>query len=574
MGGIKLINLKNKPFYLSDEDITWVKGKLAEMDIKAKVGQLFCPIGASADKEILKNILTEIKPGAIMYRPNSESIIRETHHYIQETAEIPLLIAANLESGGTGIVSEGTLFGTQMQVAATSDTQSAYKLGLVSGREGNAVGINWTFSPVVDIDINFRNPITNTRTYGSDPETVAEMSKAFMKGIHECGMAVSVKHFPGDGVDERDQHLLTSVNTLSTEEWDKTYGMIYKEMIDNGAQSVMIGHIMLPSYQRELNPDIKDEDMMPASLSPELLKKLLREKLGFNGLIVTDATTMTGFTMAMKREDAVPFSIQAGCDMFLFNIGLKSDYEYMLKGIDRGILTVERLDEAVTRILALKASLNLHKKKEQNTLVPSEDKLKELDDNKHKEWAKDCADKAITLVKDTQKLLPLSPSKHKRVLMYVLGDVNMAGAHLDGASKSLHLKKLMEDKGFEVEIFDMNTFDAKNLQKSPIEQTSKYDLVMYFANLGVVSNQTAIRINWIAPYGTITPKFIQEVPTMFISVSSPYHLQDVPRIKTMVNAYTSSEVVIESLLEKLVGNSAFKGKNPVDPFCGLWDTRL
>jgi beta-N-acetylhexosaminidase len=278
--------------------------------------------------------------------------------------------------------------------------------------------------------------------------------------------------------------------------------------------------------------------------------------------------------MAMKREDAVPVCIQAGCDIFLFNISLQSDFEYMLRGIERGLLSLERLDEAVTRILALKASLKLHIKKAQNSLVPAEGSLTVLRDAQHQHWARQCADQAITLVKDKQGLLPLSPERHRKIRLYVLGDSDDSVSHTGAGSTGKTFKSLLESRGFEIELFSMACFDTSILQKPPVEQVGPYDLIIYYANLGAVSNQTVIRVNWIAPFGTITPKYIQEKPTMFISVASPYHLQDVPRIKTMINAYTASDMVVESLVEKLLGNSEFSGRSPVDPFCGFWDARL
>ena len=569
-----MIDLKGKPFNLSDADSAWVDRTLNAMDLRAKVGQLFCPIGTSMDEVWMKALLADIQPGGILFRPKAGAVIRKANQYLQKHSPIPLLIASNLESGGTGIATDGTLFGSQLQVAATGDTKNAYRLGLVSGREAKATGINWTFSPVVDLDLNFRNPVTNVRTYGSDPDTVIGMAKAYMQAMHECGIAVSVKHFPGDGVDERDQHLLTSVNGLSVEEWDATYGCVYREMIDSGAQTVMVAHILLPAWQRLMRPDLKDADLLPASLAPELMTGLLREKLGFNGVIVSDATTMTGFAMAMKREDAVPACMAAGCDMFLFNVGIESDFEYMLKGIERGILSLERVDEAVTRILALKASLKLHIAKEEDILIPDEGALNILGSPEHASWARDCAEKAITLVKDTQNLLPLGVEKHRRILLHVLGDTDSPVTHSCGGSSGQQFRTLLEAKGFQVEIFDMVSFDPQELQRSPVDQVALYDLVIYYANLVSASYQTVVRPNWITPYGMRTPKFIQEKPTLFISVSSPYHLQDVPRIQTFINAYTPSDFVLEALVEKLVGNSSFEGTSPVDPFCGLWDARL
>jgi beta-N-acetylhexosaminidase len=570
------IKLKTKPFYLSDDDIKWVQETLAGMDLNTKIGQLFCPIAPTDDLDAINKMIDLIKPGGLMYRPFPGEIVQKNHRYLQDKSEVPLLLSANLEKGGVGIALDGTNFGTQMQVAAVDDEDMAYKLGLVSGREGRAVGCNWTFSPVIDIDYNYHNPITNTRTYGSDPDRVLRMAKAYMKGIHESGLAVSIKHWPGDGVDGRDQHLLISVNTQSVDEWDRSFGKVYKGMIDAGAQTVMAAHIMLPAYSRKLVPGIKDEEIMPSTLAPEITIHLLREQLGFNGLVVTDATQMAGFTIPMSRETAVPTSIASGCDIFLFNLNIEEDLEYMKRGFENGLLTEERLDEAVTRILALKASLGLHKQKEEGTLVPDENALEILNCEEHKAWAANCADKAITLVKDTQNLLPLSVEKHRRILIYVLGDT---GGYMDqGEESSIGFIKRMEDQGFLVTKFDYGQLDGpdvlRHMNQSVEELKDSYDLVLYYSSLKTASNQTVVRITWAQPFGVDVPRFVNDIPTLFVSVDNPYHLQDVPRVKTFVNGYTSNEFVVEALVDKLLGKSPFKGKNPVDPFCGYWDARL
>ncbi|MFH1523896.1 MAG: glycoside hydrolase family 3 N-terminal domain-containing protein [Chloroflexota bacterium] len=575
-----MLNLKAKPFNLTQADIQWVQETLAGMDTKTKVGQLFTLVIFNSDlTEMMQELQSiGIKPGGFMARPFPGAMVQQIYRTLQESAEIPLLLAANLEKGGDGIAMDGTAYGTQMQIAATDDETMAYHLGLVAGREGRAVGCNWAFAPVIDIDFNFSNPITNTRTYGSDPERVLRMAHAYMKGIHECGLAVSIKHWPGDGVDARDQHLVTSVNSLSVEEWDASYGKVYKSMIHLGADTVMVGHIMQPAYSRKLRPGIKDTEIMPASLAPELYNDLLREQLGFNGLISSDATSMAGMTVAMPREMAVPHSIAAGCDVFLFALDLKQDFEYMLKGVADGRLTMERLDEAVTRILALKASLKLHTKKQDGMLVPDESALSVLNCAEHRAWAKECADKAVTLVKDTQHILPLSPEKHRRVLLYILGDT---GGYMDdsgGGTASSKFVKLLRGNGFDVTQFDYSQA-GENMwtrrESSPITQLKEnYDLVLYFASLKTASNQTIVRINWAQPMGLDTPKYVKDIPTVFVSVDNPYHLQDVPMVKTFVNGYSSNEFVVEAVVEKLLGKSPFKGINPVDPFCGYWDATL
>ena len=569
-----MIDLKGNPFYLSEEDIQWVEETLKAMDLKQRVGQLFCPIGETFDQHDLKEMIDKYQPCGIMYRTETATEVQKAHRFLQKESPIPLLVAANLEAGGRGIAKEGTIYGTQMQVAATDDAQRAYQLGYISAAEGAAVGVNWAFAPVVDIDMNFRNPITNTRTYGSDPERVLRMAQSYMKGAHENGLAVSIKHFPGDGVDERDQHMHPSINALSVEEWDATYGKIYKTLIDEGAETVMIGHIMQPAYSRALCPEIRDEDIYPGPLSKELMEGLLRKKLGFNGVIVTDSTRMTGFLLSMKRELAVPTSIAVGCDMFLFDLGLEQDFTYMMKGIETGILTEERVEEAVKRILALKAHLGLHKKQKDGRLVPGEDALKVLKCEKHRRWTRECADASVTLVKSNETgVLPITPEKFPRIQLHVMGEHARSGNHAGGELLHGYFKELLEKEGFEVTLFNSKEM-TKRIFCPNIETIGETDLIIYYVNEGTYSNQTTVRLNWMVPDELNGPKFLTEVPNIFISVANPYHLLDAPRMKTFINAYTPTEEVLEALVEKMVGRSPFKGISPVDPFCGMWDTHL
>lgn len=568
-----MIDLKVKPFYLPEEDINWVDKTMADMTQDEKIAQLFCLIAYSDNEDYLKNIAIQYRPGGVMCRPMPAAEVVGTVRILQENSKIPMLISANLEKGGNGIVEEGTFMGSQMQVAATDDVEMAYKLGAVCGREGSAVGANWAFAPIIDIDYNFRNPITNTRTFGSDPDRTRRMGVQYVKGVQKYGVAASIKHFPGDGMDERDQHLVTSINSMSCEEWDNTYGANYRDCIEAGAMTVMVGHIMQPAYTKKLNPEIKDKDILPASLSYEMVTKLLREQLGFNGLVVTDASTMAGMAISMTRDKLVPKSIAAGCDMFLFTKNLDEDYEYMRKGVEEGIITKERLNEAVTRILALKAALKLHIKQIDGNLIPSlEEALKEVGTKEHREWAAECADRSITIIKKEEGILPLSPKKYKKVLYYgIESQQGFAYSVRLGVAKMV--KELLEKEGFDIDEF-MPSPGFEGMSARYADITDKYDLIIYIANMGTKSNQTTVRIEWAQPIGANVPIYIDSVPTIFISVENPYHLIDVPRIKTYINTYSSNDYVLKALVEKLMGRSKFSGVSPVDAFCGMWDTRL
>lgn len=566
-----MIDYKGKPFYLDDTQIKWVEEIWEGMTLEERIGQLFCPIGYSSDQGYLKHCMLDKHPGGMMFRTAPQKEIFDTYTYLQRESRIPLFLAANLEAGGDGIAQEGTAFGKQMQVAATQDPEQAYRLGKVCCREGKAAGCNFAFAPVVDIDRNFRNPITNVRTYGSDAETVIRFAREYQRAAREEDMITSIKHFPGDGVDERDQHILTSVNELSCAEWDETYGRVYRTLIDEGALSVMVGHIALPSYQKKFDPDA-DEELVPASLSGVLLQKLLREQLQFNGLIITDATPMVGFCCAMERKKAVPAAIEAGCDMFLFNKDYDEDYRYMMEGYQEGLLSEKRLEEAVKRILALKAASGLLQKKADGTLCPSEDGLKQIGCEEHRSWARECAAKSVTLVKDTQRLLPLSPERHKKVLYQILGDCESNGR------VEKRLVERMSAKGFQMIPYQREVFDfTKPLPFDTVEQfRQKYDLVLYVGNIENTSNKTTNRIHWYTLFGlgNNMPWFVKEVPTLFLSLQNPYHLLDVPMIKTYINAYSNHNEVIDAAVEKMTGQEAFVGVSPVDPFCGKEYLRL
>jgi len=471
-------------------------------------------------------------------------------------------------------VKEGTNIGPNMQVAAAGNSEFAEKMGYVCGREGTAVGANWAFAPVIDIDMNFRNPIMATRLFSSDTNLVKECGVAYTKSCQEQGMAVSIKHFPGDGVDERDQHLVTSVNSLTCDEWDTSFGEVYKACIDAGAMTVMAGHIMQPAYSRKLCPDIKDEDIMPATLAPELLQGLLREQLGFNGLIVTDATTMAGMCIPMSRKKAVPYTIAAGCDMFLFTKNLEEDYEFMKAGVEDGTITPERLDEAVIRILGLKAALKLPEKQAAGTLVPDLDTARKIIGcSEHKEMERACADRAVTLVKNKQGLLPLTVKDYKRVLLYPIISGENALGYAGGEDVTEPIKAALEKEGFQVDVFEAPQGLEGRTTKYQ-DMIDKYDLLLYVGNMITKSNQTVVRIEWAQPMGANCPNYQAEIPTIFISFANPYHLIDVPRIRTYINAYKFKQVNVEAVMDKLLGRSEFKGKDPVDAFCGMWDTRL
>ncbi len=583
-----MVDYKSAPFNLNDSQISWVKDTLNSMTIDEKIGQIFCPSLSSFDPNLLGYYTNVLHIGSCMVRPFPLDGFQDNVRLLQSMSKIPMLISANLESGGSGAITEGTEFAPQMACAATKDKKNAYHLGKISASEAASVGINWGYAPVVDIDRNFHNPIVNVRAYSSDPNDVIDMAREYIKAAKEEGVAPTIKHFPGDGSDERDQHLLVSVNSLSSKEWFETYGKIYKTLIDEGAPSVMVGHIAQPSVAKELNPELSDAECYhPASISQTLMTKLLREKLGFNGLIVTDSTLMAGYMQKLPRRIAIPTSIQAGADVILFNRSLEEDIGYFKKGLEDGLVTMERIDEAVERMLALKASMGLIEKKADGTLVSSENPRNIVGKPEYKEWTRECADNSITLVKDVKGLIPLNKEKIKRIYLNVI-----EGEVINNSPFGLKVKSMLEEEGFDVtlrerklvfnplhllsgEMTDEENKALNEIMSNTDSFVSQYDMAMIVVNVATMSNNTVVRINWqvVAGLGNDLPWYSGEMPLLVVSMSNPYHLFDIPMAHTYINTYSASDTYLKLTIDKIMGRSEFKGISPVDPFCGVEDTK-
>lgn len=585
-----MIDYTKKPFYLQREDLQWVEETFAAMSLEEKLNQVFVDMLWNEPPKEVTSLQTAYQLGGFRYNNSSAEKIYEQNDTIQRASKIPALIACNIESGGNGASSSGTKIGEALACAATGDPESAYYMGYYGCKEAAAVGCNWTFSPVVDVDFNWRNCVIPLRCFGNDVDRVLEMSLAYMRGAHEAGVACCMKHFPGDGCDERDQHLVTTVNNLSCEEWDASFGKIYKAMIDAGVPSVMVGHIQQPAYSRALCPGIKDEEIMPATVAPELLQGLLREKLGFNGLIVTDATHMVGITGKVRRSEFIPKMLMAGCDMILYYRDHDEDIGFLKAALEDGRLTHERLDEAVRTVLAFKASRGLHKKQAAGTLMPPKESLSVVGCPEHKAKAAEIIDKSITLVKNTRSQLPLTPDKHKRIIIYTVQNGGLSamvknlvmGGKNKGVSDQLAAE--LRAHGFEPTIYKLKPLKylspkgvngKKFLGEMSVEKfRSQYDAAIVLCNVSSFSTTNERSLHWTIPMGPEIPWYASEVPTVAISLAHPFHLIDLAMVPTYINTYNNSHEAIRQVVAKLTGQSEFKGTSPVDSFCDMWDTRL
>ena len=577
------VDLQAAPFNLDDDAVAWVESTIAGMSLEEKIGQLFINHNNDYSPEYLDGVLENFHVGGMRYRPGPSAAVQEHIRYAQSKTRIPLLVASNPEMGGAGSCDDGTFVSTHLQAGSHPDKSIARQMGQVAGVETAALGCNWAFAPIVDIHYNWRNTVISTRAFGNTPEVVVERAKEYFDGISESPTVCAMKHFPGDGVDERDQHVVTSYNTFGYDKWNRTYGHVYREMIGHGVQSIMVGHIGAPELSRHFRPGMADKDIMPATLAPELLQDLLRGELGFNGLILTDASQMIGLTQAMKRKDLVPATIAAGCDMFLFFRNPAEDFAYMMDGYKSGVITEQRLHDALRRILALKASLGLHLAARES-LVPPTDALAVIGSEAHRAVAAQIADKTVTLVKDTAHNLPITPETHKRIRLYGIS----GGSDFTRADPLAYLDTVrdeLEAAGFEVHVF--KTADQREAagetgvnfmsvisEEATGDYADKYDAAFVFANVKGFAQEAAIRIKWSTPMAAEIPWYVTEVPTVFVSLNQPNHLIDVPMVKTAINAHAGSAEAIRATIGKIMGTSEFQGTFNDNVFCDSFDTRL
>lgn len=498
----------------------------------------------------------EFSPGAAFFfgqiiTEADETGISELRGYVKElydSCEIPPLITSDFENGCGSMVKGLTPLPYMMSLGATDDENLAYDYGKATALEARTVGANWTFSPVCDLNMNFRNPLVNNRSLTDNPELACKMLPNVIRGMQDGGIAACAKHFPGDGVDYRDQHLTTTANSLSLEDWKNSFGKVYKKLFANGVMSVMAGHIAFPAYPQKLSE--KFSMPLPATLNKALITDLLKGELGFKGIVVTDALDMGGYAgWYDTREQSEIESFKAGCDMMLWPS--ETYVDNLERAIKNGEVSEERLNDAVTRILGVKERLGLLS----DNYNPFYD-LTETDKAFVKTTQSKCAEKCITLICDKEKHFPIDAKKVRKI------GINVITEHPPVKEEALALKREFEKRGFEVNYTDTGFYDNENLYRFYAEN----DLIIYaffsrpFRPMGFIDfiSGRAVQIkNAFCP-----PNAMEK--TAFVSFGSPYiGKQYFQRAGTYVNAYSMLECEAVAFVKAACGEIEFSGKSPV-----------
>ncbi len=547
---IDLSHLRKPPFDLDDTALAWVEATFHALDEAGKVGQVFNML-SRGDEDGERETFQRFQPGGLTrYFKDDAEAERRRLQELQSDADVPLLISADLE-GSRMSLPFGTQVPNPIALAAIDDVSVTEEVSRLMAIEARAVGLNWSFTPLLDINVATRSSIVATRSFGSDPERILRHAKEQIRVFQEEGIAATAKHWPGEGHDARDQHLLTTINPLSMDEWEETHGALYREVFDAGVLAVMSAHIALPSFMAGQGAT-GAELYRPASLSADLTITLLRERLGFNGLVVSDASEMAGVSSFMSVTDAKVELLRAGNDVILFSNQPEAHFAAVLEAVRSGRIPAARFADAVTRVLGLKAKLGLHR------TAPTLDMPK-----KATARMADVLRRAPVLEKDVAGILPITPEIHKRVLVIAPGIVEP----LWNATHPIAFPDMLAAQGFDVTVHEIGT---------PVDPKA-HDLVIYAFSEETLLTRGRIFLDWAKLGGGMRgamQRCWHEVPTIMISFGYPYYLYDAPRVPTYINAWTTMDEMQEAVVDLLMGRAPWNTNSPVDAFDGAPDARF
>ncbi|MBQ9802096.1 MAG: glycoside hydrolase family 3 protein [Clostridia bacterium] len=524
--------------------------KLEEMTLREKINQTIVVL-------MEKGKTSDIAPGAAFFfgqiiTEADEAGLEELRDYVRDLAEkcdIPPLITSDFENGCGSMVRALTPLPFMMGLGATNDAETAYNYGKVTAIEARSIGANWTFSPVSDLNRNRRNPLVNNRGMTDNTDLAVKMLPEIVRGMQDHGLSACAKHFPGDGMDYRDQHITTTYNTCTLEDWKNTYGKVFSEMIAAGVDSIMAGHIGLPAYQKERAPRF---DMpLPATLSRELITDLLKGEMGFDGIVVTDAINMGGFSGWYDTMEQTEIeSFKAGCDMMLWPS--KNYADNLEKAILSGEVPMSRLDDAVSRILRVKEKRGLFSENRQLFRDVTDEEKDFI-----KAFQQHCAEQSITLLRDKAGRFPLSPEKTPKIGISVIAE------HEPAKAEALALKTEFEKRGFTVSYNDAD--------KVSLDETKAFyaenDLILYAAF------SRPFRPIGFLDYTLGRAKKVQNMfipdhavdKVMVVSFGSPYFVdQYFEKAQTYVNAYSMLSCAAKAFVRAACGEIPFMGTSPVE----------
>ena len=572
------------PVHLDKRGEKWARESLKKMSLEQKIGQMFMiwsqarlmnvddPEYAALREAMHKyhlggfGLTVDFEDGFLYKNEPLEAAM--VTNQLQSDSEFPLIFGADFERGLGSRLNDVTSFPHPMAFGATGNVDFAREAGRITAQESRAVGVQWNWFPIADVNSSPANPVINTRSFGEDPRLVGEMAAAYIEGAHEFGMLTTAKHFPGHGDTDTDSHL--SVPTVNRDKayFENVARPPFRAAIKAGVDAVMVAHILAPALDPA--PD------RVASISPAIVTGLLKQRMGFTGLVVTDAMDMNGLTELFPEGGsaaagrAAVAAVKAGNDMLLIPSNFDGSYHGLLQAVRSGDIPESRIDESVLKILRAKASVGLNKARLVNInaiprIVAKPASLA---------TAQEIADRAVTLVRDNHQVLPLKATPrgtnaagnayqpaaetHDRTLVLIFTD--------DGRSDSGRvLDQEVRMRIPDAHVMYIDTRDAAGVKQPVMNALQQADAVIAaiyavpsagrLANAAMVQNASASLLHEVL--GTAAGK------TVVVAMGNPYIVAQFPEIQTYVCTFSNAQVSELSAVEAMFGEIPMPGRLPV-----------
>ena len=527
----------------------WVEETLKSLSLRERAGQMlmsatqteFMNVSGERFGELKKQV-TEQALGGVIVRGGSPNEVAALTNELQRASRVPLFVAADYERGLRMQMKNGTPFTNSMGVAAAGDPRAAYVQGRITAEEMRAVGVNWLFAPVADINNNPDNPVISVRSFGEDPRRVAEFVEAAVRGVRDGGALATAKHFPGHGDTAVDSHIGLATIKADRARLERVELVPFRAAIAAGVDAVMTAHIALP---------LVTGDELPASLSPKLTGELLRRELGFDGLIVTDSLGMGAITKGYPGGEAAVRAVKAGADLALSPPDPKGALDAIIEAVRRGEISESRIDESVRRILRAKYRVGLAEKRlvdlsAVNRLIERPESVLE---------ARRVAENSITLLRNGGSLLPLDAARAARTLFVVVAADDEPE---EGRTFIPDIKKRLKD--------------ARVLRADPRTTAEEYEKLLAEASKAETI-VVAPFVKRAANKGTVAlpeaqAEFVRRLiatgkPVAVAAFGGPYLIRQFPEASVYLTAYAIEDVAQAAAVRVLLGEVPARGRLPV-----------
>lgn len=528
----------------------WVENTLKNLTLREKIGQMvmvrmsgeFANFNDAKFAELRQHVEQNRLGGFIVYRGEANAIAALTNE-LQKISKVPLFFAADYERGLRMQLRTGTPFTTNMGVAAAGDTQAAYRQGKIIAEEMRAIGVNWLYAPVADINNNPDNPVINIRSFGANPEKVGEFAAALAKGVRDGGGLATLKHFPGHGDTATDSHIGLATIQADKQRLNTVELIPFRNAIASGVDSVMTAHVAVPNVTG---------DQVPATLNPKISTEILRNELNFKGIITTDAMEMGAIAKNYPGGASVVMAVKAGADVVILPEDAKRTIDAIEAAVKSGDISESRINESVLRLLEAKQRLGLH----ENRLVDLTKVNQVVEKPENVREANATADKSITLLRNENQMLPLTVERANKTLFVVI-------AADDEPEEGRAFIPEIQRRAAKAKIIRLDPRTTKEEYEKVLSQAKDFDAVVLapFVKRAALKGTVALPENQT---NFVKQAIALDKPVAVIAFGSPYLIRQFPEARVYVVTYAIEEVAQNAAVKTLFGETPFQGKLPVN----------